>query len=364
MNLSRPFVQRPIATVLLTIGLALAGMMAFFVLPVAPLPQVDYPTISVSATIAGASPSTMASSVATPLERYLGAIPGVNEITSSSSNGTTRVTLQFDLSRNIDSAAREVQAAINAARVDLPSTLRSNPTYRKVNPAASPVIILALTSKTRTPGQIYDAVSNIVSQRLSQVEGVGDVEIGGGSLPAVRIELLPFALNQYGVSTEDVRAAIQATNANRPRGAIESEGRRLQIYSAPGTETGGRTAADYRDLVVAWRNNAAIRLRDVATVEDGPENKNTLGLFNGQPAVIVLITRQPGANIIETVDSVRALLPELRAQLPADIAVQVASDRTNSIRASLREVEATLIISVGLVVLVVGLFLRRARLRC
>jgi len=357
MNLSRPFVQRPIATVLLTIGLALAGMMAFFVLPVAPLPQVDYPTISVSANMAGASPSTMASSVATPLERYLGVIPGVNEITSSSSNGSTRITLQFDLSRNIDSAAREVQAAINAARVDLPATLRSNPSYRKVNPAASPVIILALTSKTRTPGQIYDAVSNIVSQRLSQVEGVGDVEIGGGSLPAVRIELEPYSLNQWGISSEDVRAAIQANNANRPKGEVQSGDRRLQIY----TPAPGLRAADYRDLVIAWRNNAAVRLRDVAKVDDSVENTRTVGLFNGAPAVVVLVTQQPGANIIETVDSVRALLPELREQLPADITVQVASDRTNSIRASLREVEATLIISVGLVVLVVGLFLRRAR---
>ncbi|SFN49197.1 efflux RND transporter permease subunit [Variovorax sp. OV329] len=357
MNLSRPFVERPIATVLLTIGLALAGMMAFFVLPVAPLPQVDYPTISVSANMAGASPSTMASSVATPLERYLGVIPGVNEITSNSSNGSTRITLQFDLSRNIDSAAREVQAAINAARVDLPATLRSNPSYRKVNPAASPVIILALTSKTRTPGQIYDAVSNIVSQRLSQVEGVGDVEIGGGSLPAVRIELEPYSLNQWGISTEDVRAAIQANNANRPKGEVQSGDRRLQIY----TPAPGLRAADYRDLVIAWRNNAAVRLRDVAKVDDSVENTRTVGLFNGAPAVVVLVTQQPGANIIETVDSVRALLPELRAQLPADIAVQVASDRTNSIRASLREVELTLMISVGLVVLVVGLFLRRAR---
>ncbi|MBS0450884.1 MAG: efflux RND transporter permease subunit [Proteobacteria bacterium] len=357
MNLSRPFVERPIATVLLTIGLALAGMMAFFVLPVAPLPQVDYPTISVTANIAGASPATMASSVATPLERYLGVIPGVNEITSNSSNGNTRITLQFDLSRNIDSAAREVQAAINAARVDLPATLRNNPTYRKVNPAASPVIILALTSKTRTPGQIYDAVSNIVSQRLSQVDGVGDVEIGGGSLPAVRVELEPYSLNRMGISSEDVRAAIQANNANRPKGEVVSGDRRLQIY----TPAPGLRAADYRDLVIAWRNGAAVRLRDVARVEDGVENTRTIGLFNGSPAVVVLITQQPGANIIETVDSVRNLLPELRAQLPADIAVQVASDRTNSIRASLREVEATLVISVGLVVLVVGLFLRRAR---
>ncbi|GHC70504.1 transport system membrane protein [Pseudorhodoferax aquiterrae] len=357
MNLSRPFVERPIATVLLTIGVALAGILAFFVLPVSPLPRVDYPVISVSASLAGASPSTMASSVATPLERRLGVIPGVNEMTSSSSTGSTRVTLQFDLDRNIDSAAREVQAAINAARADLPSTLRSNPTYRKANPTASPVIILALTSETRTPGQIYDAVSNIVSQRLSQVEGVGDVEIGGGSLPAVRVELDPYPLNQLGISTEDVRAAIQANNANRPKGAIEGEGRRLQVY----TPAPGLRAADYRDLVIAWRNGAPVKLSDVANVTDSVENTRTVGLFNGKPAVIVLVTQEPGANIIETVDSVRRLLPELRAQLPQDIAVQVASDRTNSIRGSLREVEFTLMLSVVLVVLVVGVFLRRAR---
>jgi len=357
MNLSRPFVERPIATVLLTIGIALAGIGAFFVLPVSPLPNVDYPAISVNASLPGASPDTMASSVATPLERRLGTIAGVNEMTSTSSTGSARVTLQFDLKRNIDGAAREVQAAINAARVDLPASLKRNPTYRKVNPASSPVIILALTSKTKTPGQIYDAVSNIVSQRLSQVTGVGDVEIGGGSLPAVRIELLPYALNHYGISTEDVRAAIQAANANRPKGAIEGEGRRLQIY----TPSPGRRAADYRSMVIAWRHNAAVRLADVASVVDGVENQRTRGLFNGDPAIVVLITRQPGANIIETVDSVRALLPELRAQLPPDINVDVASDSTNSIRASLQEVEVTLMISIVLVVLVVGLFLRKAR---
>jgi multidrug efflux pump len=357
MNLSRPFVERPIATVLLTIGVALAGILAFFVLPVSPLPRVDYPVISVSASLAGASPSTMASSVATPLERRLGVIPGVNEMTSTSSTGSARVTLQFDLDRDIDAAAREVQAAINASRADLPTTLRSNPTYRKANPSAAPVIILALTSATRTPGQIYDAVSNVVSQRMSQVEGVGDVEIGGGSLPAVRVELAPFALNRLGISSEDVRAAIQANNANRPKGAIESEDRRLQVY----TPAPGLRAADYRDLVIAWRNNAPVRLADVAEVTDSVENTRTVGLFNGRPAVIVLITQEPGANIIETVDSVRRLLPELRAQLPQDIEVQVASDRTNSIRGSLREVEFTLMLSVVLVVLVVGVFLRRAR---
>ncbi len=357
MNLSRPFVRRPIGTVLLTIGVALAGIAGFFALPVSPLPQVDFPVISVSANIPGASPDTMATSVATPLERHLGTIAGVNEITSSSSTGSTRVTLQFDLNRNIDGAAREVQAAINASRVDLPATLRSNPTYRKANPAAAPVIILALTSKTKTPGQIYDAVSNIVSQRLAQVDGVGDVEIGGGSLPAVRIELLPFALNKYGISTEDVRAAIQASNANRPKGIVHGDDRRLQVY----TQTPALRASDYAPMVIAWRNGAAVRLQDLAEVIDGVENTQTLGLFNGEPAIIILVTRQPSANVIETVDAVRALLPELQAELPADVTLRVASDSTNSIRASLREVELTLIISVILVVLVVSLFLRSVR---
>ena len=361
MNLSKPFVQRPIATVLLTLGLALAGIGAFFVLPVSPLPQVDYPTISVSASLPGASPETMASSVATPLERRLGTIAGVNEMTSNSGSGSTRVSLQFDLNRKIDAAAREVQAAINAARADLPSTLRSNPTYRKANPSDQPVIILALTSKSRTPGQIYDAVSNVVQQRLAQVPGVGEVEIGGGSLPAVRVELNPYSLNRYGVSAEDVRAAIQSSNPNRPKGALEGNGNRLQIYSQADTPTNGRTAADYRGLVVAWRDGAAIRLQDVAEVIDGPENINTLGLFNGEPAVIVLVTRQPSANVIETVDGVRALLPSLQAQLPGDVTLQVASDRTNSIRSSLHEIEFTLLISILLVVLVVSVFLRSVR---
>ncbi len=361
MNLSEPFVRRPVATVLLTIGIALAGIGAFFVLPVSPLPQVDFPVISVSASLPGASPDTMASSVATPLERRLGVIAGVNEMTSNSGTGSTRVSLQFDLNRSIDAAAREVQAAINASRADLPATLRSNPTYRKANPASAPVIILALTSKTRSPGQIYDEVSNVVQQKIAQVPGVGDVELGGGSLPAVRVELNPFALNRHGVSMEDVRAALQASNANRPKGAIEGNGQRLQIYSGANTATGGLKAADYRGLVVAWRNGAALRLGDVAEVVDGVENTNTLGLFNGSPAVIVLITRQPGANVIETVDGVRALLPELQAQLPQDVQLQVASDSTNSIRASLREIELTLLISIALVVLVVSAFLRSAR---
>jgi multidrug efflux pump len=357
VNLSRPFVRRPIGTVLLTIGVGLAGTGAFFVLPVSPLPQVDFPTISVSAQLPGASPDTMATSVATPLERRLGTIAGVTEMTSSSQVGSSRISLQFELSRNIDGAAREVQAAINAARVDLPATLRSNPTYRKANPSDAPAIILALTSDTMTPGQIYDTVSNIVSQRLAQVDGVGDVEIGGSTLPAVRIELLPFALNKVGVSGEDVRAAVQASNANRPKGEVEGDGRRLQIY----TQTPARRAADYAPMVVAWRNGAAVRLDEVARVTDGVENTRTLGLFNGKPAVIVLVTSQPGANVIKTVDGVRALLPELRAQMPAQIELDVASDRTVSIRASLREIELTLVISIVLVVLVVSVFLRSVR---
>jgi multidrug efflux pump len=360
LNLSGPFVRRPIATVLLTIGLALAGIAAFLVLPVSPLPQVDFPAISVSATLPGASPDTMASSVATPLERRLGVIAGVNEMTSSSNNGSTRINLQFDLSRKIDAAAREVQAAINATRADLPATLRSNPTYRKINPSDAPVMILALTSATRTPSQVYDEVSNIVQQRLAQVDGVGDVELGGGSLPAVRVELLPFALSRYGVSMEDVRAAIQASNGNRPKGAIEGDERRLQIYTRS-SAGGGRTAADYRGLVVAWRNGSPIRLSDIADVVDGQENKRTLGLFNGVPSIVVIITRQPGANVIKTVDNVRALIPELQAQLPPDVKLQVASDRTLSIRASLHEIEMTLILSILLVVFVVSVFLRNLR---
>ena len=369
MNLSEPFIRRPVATVLLTLGLALSGIGAFFNLPVSPLPQIDFPVITVSANIPGASPDTMASSVATPLERRLGVISGVNEMTSSSSNGQTRINLQFDLNRKIDAAAREVQGAINASRIDLPAALRSNPTYRKANPASAPIMILALTSKTRTPGQIYDDVSSLLQQKIAQVPGVGDVELGGGSLPAVRVELNPFALSRYGISMEDVRAALQASNANRPKGAIEdnsdsalsSSGKRLQIYSVGSTATGGRLASDYQGLVVAWRSGAAVRLQDVAEVRDGTENVNTIGLFNGDAAVIVLIRRQPDANVIATVDGIRKLLPELQAQLPPDVKLSVASDSTNSIRASLREVEITLLISIALVVLVVSAFLRSAR---
>ena len=361
MNLSRPFIERPIATVLLTLGLALAGIAAFFLLPIARLPAVDYPVISVSANMPGASPADMARTVATPLERTLGSISGVNEMTSNSGTGQTRVTLQFDLKRNIDSAARDVQAAINAARVDLPANLRSMPSYRKANPAAQPFMILALTSDTRTPGQIYDAVSNIVSQRLLQVQGVGDVTLGGGSLPAVRVSLNPFALNDLGLTGEDVRAAIQANNANRPKGVLEvgsaEDGRALQVL----TPAPGLRAASYRDLIVAVRDGTEVRLKDVATVTDSVQDVRTRGMFNGKPAIVVNITQQPDANLIKTADAIDALLPQLRAQLPQDINLQVAIDRTGSVRASVHEVEITLVIAVLLVVLVVGLFLRNVR---
>jgi len=357
VNISEPFIRRPVATVLLTAGIAIAGVAGFFALPVSPLPSVDFPVISVTASLPGASPATMAASVATPLERHLGIIADVNEMTSSSGTGQSRITLQFNLDRDINGAAREVQAAINAARIDLPATLKTNPTYRKANPADAPVIILAMTSKTRTPGQVYDAVSNIVQQRMSQVHGVGDVEIGGGSLPAVRVELLPYALNKYGVALEDVRAAIQAANANRPKGTVEGNGRRFQIY----TNTAGRSAVDYRSLVVAWRDGGPVRLSDVAQVIDSVEDTRTLGLFNGEPAIIAIITRQPGANVIQVVDAVRNLLPELGAQLPQDVELHVASDATHSIRAALHEIEVTLLISLVLVVLVVSAFLTSAR---
>jgi len=357
MNLSAPFVRRPVGTTLLTVGLALAGIAALLKLPVAPLPQVDFPTISVSATLPGASPETMASSVATPLERRLGLIADVNEMTSSSRLGTTSITLQFNLGRDIDGAARDVQAAINAARADLPTTLKTNPTYRKVNPADAPILILALTSRTRTPAQIYDAVSNIVQQHLSQVDGVGNVELGGASLPAVRVELQPFVLAHYGISLEDVRSAISAANPNRPKGAIEGNGQRLQIY----TNDNGTSAAEYRDLIIASRNGATLRLGDVARVIDGAEDSRTLGLFNGRPAVVAIIFREPDANIISTVDQVLAQLPLLRAQLPQDISLNVASDRTTTIRASLHDVEITLVIALALVVVIVGLFLQSVR---
>src|SRR5246127_2998585 len=354
---SEPLIRRPVATTLLTIGIALAGGIAYFQLPVASLPQVDYPTISVNASMAGASPDVMAATVATPLERHLGQIADVTEMTSQSSTGATHVTLQFGLNRDIDGAARDVEAAINAARADLPTALRSNPTYHKINPADAPILILALTSKTLTAGQVYDAAETILSQKLSQVSGVGQVQVTGRSLPAVRVELNPNALFKYGIGLEDVRAALAAANANTPKGSIDVGGRRYQIY----TNDQASKAAEYQNLVIAYRNGAAVRLADVAQVLDSVENVRNLALANGQPAVLVILSRQPGANIIQTVDRVISLIPSLRASIPTDIDMKVAMDRTTTIRASLLAVERTLGIAIELVILVVFLFLRNLR---
>src|SRR5262249_47079934 len=300
---------------------------------------------------------TMSTSVATPLERQLGRIAGVTEMTSSSSQNSTRVTLQFDLSRDIDGAARDVQAAINAARAQLPSGMPGNPTYRKANPAEAPILILALTSDTLSPGQIYDAASTIVAQKISQVQGVGQATVGGSSLPAVRVELNPTALNKYAVSLDTVRTALQNTNANRPKGFVEQDDKHWQIY----TNDQARDASQYRDLIIAWRDGAAVTLRDVAEVSNSVEDVRNQGLFNGKPAVLVIINKQPNANIIQTIDRIMALLPALRASIPADIRIDVAIERTSTIRASLRDVERTLIIAILLVIFVVFVFLRNWR---
>ena len=357
MNLSALFIHRSVATTLLTVGVILAGAVSFGLLPVSPLPQVDFPTISVSAGVPGASPETMASTVATPLERKLGTIAGVTEITSSSSLGSTRITLQFDLSRDIDGAARDVQAAINAARVDLPATLRSNPTYRKVNPADAPIIILALTSPTMDQGQMYDAASTVLQQKLSQVEGVGQVSVGGSSLPAVRVELNPNALNKYGIGLEDVRNALSGTNANKPKGSLEQGDRQWQIHA----DDQAQKAAQYRSLIVSYRNGAPVQLSEVAEITDSVEDLRNAGIANGKPSVLVILNRQPNANIIDTVDRIRAIMPQLKASIPGAIDMDVVLDQTMTIRASLHDVERTLAISVGLVILVVFLFLRNLR---
>jgi multidrug efflux pump len=346
-----------VATTLLTIGIALAGGFAFGLLPVSPLPQVDFPTISVQATMPGASPDNMASSVASPLEKHLGQIADVTEMTSSSSLGNTRVTLQFGLDRDINGAARDVQAAINAARADLPTSLRSNPSYHKINPADSPIMVIALTSPTRTQGQLYDAASNVMQQRLSQVQGIGEVDVGGSALPAVRIELNPGALFKYGVGLEDVRAALASANANSPKGAIEDDDFHYQIY----TNDQASHADQYKDLVVAYRDNAAIKLTDVGEVADSVEDLRNAGLANGKPSVLVILYRQPGANIIQAVDAVKAELPRMAASLPGDVDLTIAVDRSKTIRVSLGDTEKTLVTSVGLVTLVVFLFLRNLR---
>ena len=357
MNISAPFIARPVATTLLTLGIAFAGMLGFSRLPVAPLPQVDYPTISVSAQLPGASPMTVATSVAAPLERHLGQIADVSEMTSQSGIGQVRITLQFDLNRDIDGAARDVQAAINAARADLPSSLRTNPTYRKVNPADAPILILALTSDTLTQGQMYDAASNVLAQRLSQLSGIGQVIIGGSTLPAVRVDLNPQALFKYGIGLEDVRAALASANANSPKGSIDNGTQRYQLY----TNDQASKAADYLPLVIAYRNGAAVQLSDVAHVFDSVEDVRNLGLSSGKPSVLVILFRQPGGNIIDTIDGVKAELPNLEAAMPGDMHVDIAIDRSTTIRTSLHDTEATLVIAVILVTMVVYLFLRDLR---
>src|SRR5580692_9643729 len=357
MGPSTPFIRRPVATTLLTFGLAAAGVVAFFKLPVSPLPQVDFPTISVRATLPGASPQDVATTVASPLERHLGQIADVTEMTSSSTVGTTRITLQFGLNRDINGAVRDVQAAINAARADLPTSLRTNPTYRKVNPADAPILILTLTSDTLTRGDLYDAASTVLAQKLSQVDGIGEVVVGGSSLPAVRAELIPQALFKYGVGLEDVRAALSSANAHSPKGGIDVGDQRFQIYA----NDQANKSDDYKGLIVAYRNGAPIRLSDVGQVTDSVENLRNAGLANGKPAVLIILYRQPGANIISTVDLVKGLMPQLKASVSPAIDISLAVDRSITIRTSLRDVERTLVLAVLLVIVVVFAFLRSLR---
>jgi hydrophobe/amphiphile efflux-1 (HAE1) family protein len=356
-SLSSPFIRRPVATTLLVVAIALAGAVGYSFLPVSPLPQVDFPTINVSAGLPGASPETMASSVATPLERQFGRIAGITEMTSVSSLGSTSVTLQFDLDRNIDAAARDVQAAINAARGQLPANLPNNPRYRKVNPADAPIMLLSLTSDVIGRPQMYDIASTILQQKLSQVQGVGQVYVGGGALPAVRVEVNPTALNNTGLSLEDVRAVLASANANRPKGEVSNI---RHVWSLATNDQLLRASA-YRQLVVRYQDGAAVRLADIADVTDSVEDVRTMGLSNGKPAIIIIVFRQPGANIIETVEGVRAALPQLQAAIPPTINLNVLIDATHTIRASVRGVQITLGIAIALVILVVFVFLRSAR---
>ena len=351
------FIYRPVATILLTIAVTLCGVLGFRLLPVAPLPQVDFPVIMISASLPGASPETMASSVATPLERALGRIAGVNEMTSSSSLGSTRIILEFNFDRDINGAARDVQAAINAAQSLLPSGMPSRPTYRKANPSDAPIMILTLTSDTYSQGELYDYASTQLAQTIAQIDGVGDVDIGGSSLPAVRVALNPQALFNQGVSLDDVRSAISDANVRRPQGAVEDASRRWQLQ----TNDELKTAAEYQPLIVHYNNGAAVRLGDVATITNSVQDVRNAGMTNAKPAILLMIRKLPEANIIETVDRIRAKVPELRATIPAAIDLQIAQDRSPTIRASLAEVEQTLAISIGLVILVVFLFLRSGR---
>ena len=357
MNLSAPFIRRPVATLLLSLAILLLGGVSFGLLPVAPLPQMDFPTITVQASLPGASPQIMASSVATPLERSLGTIAGISQMNSRSSQGSTRIMIQFDLDRDINAAAREVQAAINASRQLLPSGMRSMPTYAKVNPSQAPIMVLSLTSEVLDKGQLYDVASTVLAQKLAQVTGVGEVQVGGSSLPAVRVALEPRLLDHYGIALDEVRQRITAANAKRPKGAVEDAERHWQVQASDQLDK----AADYLPMIIRYQNGAAVRLGDVATVTDGVENRYNSGFFNDQEAVLLVINRQTGANIIETIAGIREQLPALRAVIPASIELQVAMDRSPVIRATLREAEHTLLIATGLVILVVFAFLGRWR---
>jgi len=356
VSLSAPFIRRPVATALLTFAIALAGIVAFGLLPVAPLPQVDFPVVVVRAKLPGAGPETMAATVATPLERSLGRIAGVTEMTSTSSLSSTEIVLQFDLDRNIDGAARDVQSSINAARSNLP-TMPANPTYRKINPAGAPIMILAISSDVLTRTQLYDAASTVLAQKISQLPGVGEVIVGGGALPAVRVDVIPDALNRAGLTMSDVRAALAAANAFMPKGQVDNGG----TFWLVGASDQLRKSGDYKSLIVARRADKIIRLSDVANVIDGPEDVRAMAVSDGKPSVLLIVFRSPGANIIETVDQVKEMLPQLRSWLPESADLGQRLDRSLTIRASLREVEKSLALSMALVVLVTFLFLRNGR---
>jgi multidrug efflux pump subunit AcrB len=357
MSISEPFIHRPVATTLLTVAIGLAGGIAYFALPVAPLPEVEFPTLMVSAALPGASPETMASSVATPLERQFGRIAGLNEMTSSSSLGSCQITMQFDLSRNIDASARDVQAAINAARGQLPPNLPQTPSWRKINPADSPILMIGLSSDTMPPGTVYDVAASILQQKLAQMKGVGQVSVGGGALPGVRVEVNPTLLNTFGLGLEDIRAMLGTANANRPKGDFHDINRVWTI----GTTDQLRLAAQYSPLIVTYKNGAAVKLSDVAEVVDSVEDLRNIGYVDTHIAMMLVIFRQPGANIIQTVDRVLDAMPQLQAEVPAALHMKVILDRTTTIRGSVKDVEISLGISISLVIMVVFLFLRSVR---
>src|SRR5215469_11843489 len=354
MNISTPFVKRPVATSLLTAALAIAGTLGFYFLPVAPLPQVEYPTLNVNVGLPGASPDTMASAVTTPLERTFGRIAGITEMTSQSNTGSSQITMQFDLDRDIDAAARDVQAAINAARGHLPANLPSNPSYRKQNPSSQPIMILALTSEVQDRSQIYDVADSILDQKIAQIPGVGTVNIQGSSKPAVRVQINPTSLTKYDIGWEQIQATLTAANANRPKGELSDGQHSWQLATTDQLFT----AAEYRPLIVAYKNGSPIRLSDIATVEDSLEDRRNMGLANGKPAVLIQVFKQPTANIIDTVDRIYDLLPFLRASIPPSINLSVNVDRTTTIRASIADIEYTILLSIGLVIIVVFIFLR------